>query len=371
MGKNIIISGADYSEVAIPIAKAVFGTASPQFVYAANVVTPGSDFNWDAHKVEIQIQEDGSILDFNLPVGVTALPKFARGGGASNTWIEEIDLSRFSMFPLVSFRAMLSGSTELKRAIIGGTFGSVTGDATTYYMFEGCPLLDDVVIDESFDAPNMSDIRAMFYSAGVRSVTGLKNLVKSTIVRMDYLFNDCRNIREIDLTGCNTENVISFSNMFRLCYSLSRIKGIEGLDTSSVSDYTRAFEGVGQIGKLDLSNWIIAANAITNRMFLSANIYELNANCFTALYGDISYMFYLGTWNTIHLDNLNDVSLVSASTDLFSSYVTGTPKVTIANVTNTAVKNMLKGALNAKSVGGSSDWQEATIDGVLCLVPSV
>lgn len=371
MGKNIIISGADYSAVAIPIAKAVFGTASPQFVYAANVATPSSNFDWDAHKVEIQIQEDGSILDFNLPVGVTALPRFARGGGDANTWLDEIDLSRFSMFPLVSFRSMLSGSTELKRAIIGGTFGSVTGDETTYYMFDGCPLLDEVVIDESFDAPNMSDIRAMFQTAGVRSVKGLKNLVKSTIVRMDYLFCACRNLREIDLTGCNTVNVVNFSNMFRACYSLSRIKGIEGLDTSRVSDYTRAFQAVGQIGKLDLSNWIIAANAITNRMFYSANIYELNANCFTALYGDISGMFHLGTWNTIHLDNLNDVSSVSASADLFSRYVTGTPKVTIANVTNTEVKNLLKSALNANSVGGSSNWQEATIDGVLCLVPFV
>ena len=369
MGKRIVISGADFSANAIPVAKAVVGTSSPQYIYVANVKTPPSGFDWDAHKVAITIKDDGSINSFNIPDNATALPSAFRGEVAANTWLKEIDLSYLSTLPLTTFRALLSGCTELKRAIIGGSFGSVTGSEATYIMFDGCPLLDEVVIDESFDAPNMSDIRGMFYSAGVRSVKGLKNLVKSTITRMDAFFYDCSNIREIDLTGCNTENVTNFSSMFRLCSSLSRIKGIEGLDTSRVSNYTQAFESVGQIGKLDLSNWIIAANAVTTRMFLSAHIYELNANCFTALYGDITGMFYLGRWNTIHLDNLNDVSAVTSSTNLFSPYVTGTPKVTIANVTNSAVKTLLINALNANSVGGSSNWHEATVDGVLCLVP--
>ena len=75
MDKRIIISGADFSANAIPIAKAIVGTPSPQYIYVANVKTPPSDFDWDSHKVAITIKDDGSINSVNIPDNATALPR--------------------------------------------------------------------------------------------------------------------------------------------------------------------------------------------------------------------------------------------------------------------------------------------------------
>lgn len=372
MGKKIIISGADFSANAIPVAKAVEGTTSPQYVYVANVKTPSQSFDWDSHKVAITINDDGSINSFNLPDNTTAIPRFATGAATTNNWLKEIDLTYLSGYPITTFRGTLSGCTALKKVIIGGSFQNLTGNEAMSYMFENCNSGFDVIIDKSFNAPNLTTVDTIFNKTTIRSLKGLKYLIRSNINKMSYMFSACGGLEEIDFSGCNTENVTTFQDLLYNTPNLSRLIGINDLDTGKVTDFTRAFGAVGSnggIGELNISSWNIAENATTTRMFISANIFELNVNCFTALYGNIDAMFYLGRWNTIHLDNLNDVSAVTSSTDLFSSYVTGTPKVTIANVTNSAVKTLLINALNARSVGGSSNWHEATVDGVLCLVP--
>lgn len=370
MGKRIIIPGADFSVNAIGIAKAVEGTQSPQYVYVANTKDPSESFDWNSHKVAVTIDTDGTIKSFNIPDNTTALPYFFSGASLENSWIKEVDLSYLSQYPLTTLKRLLYGSLLLDKVLLSGRFDNVRGYDAVTNMFYNCNHGVDVVIDPGFNAPQLTSLELMFNRSHVKSIKGLEYLITSKITNMNYMFTYCDELEEIDFSGCNTENVTTFMNLFNNTPSLSRLIGINELNTANVTDYTRAFGEVGQLTKLDISNWSIAPNAVTTNMFLGAQIYEINANCFTALYGDISNMFYLTKWYTIHLDNLNDVSAVTNSTDLFSSYTGGeTPKVTIANVTNAAVKTLLINALNARTVGGSSNWHEATVDGVLCLVP--
>lgn len=371
MGKVLVISGADFSANAIPVAKAVDGTTSPQYVYAANVNNPGSGFDWDAHKVAISVNSDGTITNFNLPDDTTYIPYFTAGGlQNTNDWLKEIDISCLSNFQLKTFKDMLKRNIALKKVIFGGKFPNVTGSDAIREMFYGCTSLEEVIIDDSFDTPNLNDAGFLFYTTGVKSVKGLDNLIKPTVTNLAYLFCNSSRIEEIDFTNCNTTNVTSFQNLVSGCTALEQIKGLNDLNTANVTSFTNAFNST-KIKNLDISSWNIQSNAQTQQMFDASYITELNANCFTALYGNVKGMFYLNNWKTIHLDNLNDVSAVTTSDRFFSRYVSGTPKVTIANVTNEAVKTFLKSKLNAVSAGGSSDWQEATVDGVLCLVPNV
>ena len=370
MGKSLIILDADFSANAIAVAKAVNGTTSPQYVYVANVVNPGSGFDWNLHKVAINVNSDGSITNFNLDDDTVAIPNFCTGGGTSSNWLQEIDTTYLSNCPLISFNAMLYRCTALKKATIGGKFLNLTGTKAVAYMFRECTALEDVVIDDSFKAPNLDDCTSMFYKSGVKSVSGLNNLIKSSVSNLESLFQYCANLQEVDFSNCNTSNVTNLENLFSECSSLTHVEGLNGLNVANVTNFKHTFYNT-RIRNLDISNWNIHSNALTKEMFYVSHVYELNANCFTALYGDISNMFYMNKWNTIHLDNLNDISAVTDSNSLFSNYVSGTPKVTIANVTNEAVKTLLKSKLNAVSAGGSSNWQEATVDGVLCLVPNV
>lgn len=374
MGKSIIINGADFSENAIPIAKTVDGTSSPQYVYVANVEQPNSSFDWDSHKVEIHINSDGTIGSFNLPDDTTYIPNFTRGSSQNNNWLKEIDVRYLSSFPLKTFHSMLENNIALTKVIIGGKFPYLTGNETLREMLYGCTSLEEVIIDDSFDAPLLDKAGYLFYTAGVRKVSGLRNLIKSSVVSIEYLFCNANNIKSVDLTNCNTSNVRSFKYLFSGCTSLEKVIGLNELDTTNVTEFSYSFFNCGRSAlplNVDISNWHITSNAGTTKMFQTAYIKNLNANCFTKLRGDVSGMFYMNNWNTINLDNLNDISEITLSDSFISKYVSGIPKITIANVTNEAVKTFLKSKLNAVSAGGSSDWQEATVDGVLCLVPNV
>lgn len=370
MGKKIIIKGANFSANAIPVAKAVDGTTSSQYVYVANVDKPSDNFDWNSCKREIQIHADGSITSFNLPQNSLALPNFVRGAAENNSWLKEIDLSYLSQFPITSLRSMLSNCNALERVILGGKFNFLNSSiAVQFFLYMGNDSI--VIIDDSFDAPNLSSINAMFYSSGVKDIKGLKYLIKNTVTDIESLFYNCNNLQIIELSDCDTSNVTNMNFIFKSCGNIEKIIGLNVLDTRKVASFIETFRDCGKFGTLDISNWNIAKNVNTKMMFYGTGAYELNANCFTSLYGDITGMFFLKKWNTIHLDNLNDVSAVTQSTDLFSANVSGIPRVTIANVINSDVKTLLITALNARSVGGSSNWQETTIDGVLCLVPSV
>lgn len=369
MGKAIIISGSDYSVNAIPVAKAVVNTVSPQYVYVANVVTPPADFDWDTCKQEILISVDGSITNLNLPNNTAALPSFVCGAGR-NSWLKEIDLSYLSQFPITSLRTMLRSCDSLEKVVLDGKFNYLIGTAAVqYFLYQS--RASEVIIKESFNAPNLTSLDSMFSGADVRSIKGLKNLITASIKSVEALFGNC-SVQEIDLTGCDFSNVTSFNYLFKNCISLKKFIAINEIDTSKVTSFTDAFFGcgsTGNFGTLDISNWTIANNANTKRMFYDASVYELNANCLNALNGDVAGMFYIKGWNTIHLDNLNDVSGITESTNFFRNNVSGRPKVTIANVTNQDVKTFLINALNTSAVWGSSTWHESIIDSVLCLVP--
>lgn len=370
MGKKIIINGADFSANAIPVAKAINGTTSPQYVYIANVANPPEGFDWDSCKKEIQIQTDGSITSFNLPQNTVALPNFVCGSAESNNWLKEIDLSYLSVYPISSIRKMLSYCNALERVILGGKFNSLTGRAAVLYFLYGSDAAN-VIIDDGFDAPNLISLDSMFCNAHISSIKGLKNLITASITNVAALFAGC-SVQEIDLTGCDFGNVTNFNYLFKYCSSLKKFIAINEIDTRKGTSFVEAFRdcgSTGHFGTLDISNWTIANNANTKMMFYDASIYELNANCLNALHGDVTGMFYMKGWNTIHLDNLNDVSGITQSTNFFRNYVSGRPKLTIANVTNQDVKIFLINALNTSAVWGSSTWHESTIDGVLCLVP--
>jgi len=71
---------------------------------------------------------------------------------------------------------------------------------------------------------------------------------------MAYMFRDCRSIRELDLTGVNTENVITMRSMFYGCLSLEMLT-LFGIETARVKDMWQMFALCGSLRALDVSEF--------------------------------------------------------------------------------------------------------------------
>lgn len=90
-------------------------------------------------------------------------------------------------------------------------------------MFQNCRMLKEIDVS-SFDISNVSYMHYMFaYCTSLERIVGLENLDTSKCRNFQSMFSDCWKISELKLAKFNTDNSTGFSNMFANCESLRRI----------------------------------------------------------------------------------------------------------------------------------------------------
>lgn len=118
-------------------------------------------------------------------------------------------------------------------------------------------------------------------------------------------FRGCTNLESIDMTNWDTKNLIGFGNMFLDCISLSEIKGIENIDTSSLNVLSGAFEGCKNLTYLNLDNFVgnyptsirgifsgcIKLQEVSLRNLITTNIQDMSSMCMSC---DALTQLYLG-----------------------------------------------------------------------------
>ena len=60
---------------------------------------------------------------------------------------------------------------------------------------------------------------------------------------MNSMFEECKELENLDLTNFNTSNVRNMNHMFRGCSKLKEIKGINNFDMSKVIKKNEMFSG--------------------------------------------------------------------------------------------------------------------------------
>ena len=152
------------------------------------------------------------------------------------------------------------------------------------------------------------------------TINGLGNLNTENVTTMFYMFNDCRALTSLDLSGFNTAKVTTMSYMFNGCSALESITFGSAFTTAGVTSMSGMFRQCSVLTALDISgfntakvttmsdmfNGCSALSAITfgpqfttaqvtstNGMFNNCSaLTELNLTTFTAeALTDASYMF--------------------------------------------------------------------------------
>ena len=95
------------------------------------------------------------------------------------------------------------------------------------YMFCNCVNITNIDLSK-FDTKNMNDMCRMFYN--------------------------CENLTEIDLSTFNTSKVTSMYSMFEQCYKLKSLD-LSSFETEQVTSFGRMFYGCKKLEKLDLSSF--------------------------------------------------------------------------------------------------------------------
>lgn len=115
--------------------------------------------------------------------------------------------------------------------------------------------VEKVVFDKSFASARPRTCKKWFSGfSELTRIEGIEFLNTSYVASMCGMFENCSKLTKIDLSNFETSNVDDMSKMFSGCTSLAGIPGYKNLDVSNVKYMDEMFQGC-KFSSIDLSSW--------------------------------------------------------------------------------------------------------------------
>ena len=153
--------------------------------------------------------------------------------------------------------------------------------------------ITQIIIDESFRNVVPKTTASWFEGlSAVTKIRGLDNLNTSEVTDMSCMFAGCSALRTLDVSRFDTSQVTDMSGMFRGCSSLTTL-GLSSFRTSKVTDMSRMFLGCESLTALDLTSFDTSQVTDMRGMFYGcSSLTVLDLSSFdTSKVTDMSRMF--------------------------------------------------------------------------------
>jgi len=140
------------------------------------------------------------------------------------------------------------------------------------YMFYNCKNLTNMDVSK-LNTSNVKSMHSMFYDCKSLTSIDVSGFNTSSVTDMSYMFSDCNSLKSIKFRGSSdgdyyfdTSNVEKMDNMFCRCSSLEELD-VSGFKTSNVKDMSGMFDGCSKLVSLDLNNFDTQNVTDMSRMF--------------------------------------------------------------------------------------------------------
>ena len=164
------------------------------------------------------------------------------------------------------------------------------------------------------------DSNHLFYQ--FRKLTEIENinlLDTSNVTNMNWMFDDCRSLTNLDVSKFDTSQVKNMSGMFFDCKSLTNLD-VSNFDTSNVTDMRQMFSGCSSLISLDVSKFDTSNVTNMSDMFsFCSNLTNLNLSSFNTSQVTTMSSMFSSCSSLINLDVSNfDTSNVTSMVSMFS-----------------------------------------------------
>lgn len=178
-----------------------------------------------------------------------------------------------------------------------------------------------VVFEKSFAQARPVNCSFWFKQASsLSNIEGIENLNTESVTNMAYMFDSCRKLLGLDVSGFNTANVTDMKYMFNNCEQLP-VLDVSKFNTGNVTNMKCMFYYCSNLTSLDLSGFTTQKVKKMNYMFsYCSGITSLDLSSFnTGSATDMAYMFY--NCSAITLLNLSgfDTQKVTNMNKMFST----------------------------------------------------
>lgn len=128
--------------------------------------------------------------------------------------------------------------------------------------------ITEVVFEESFKDVKVKSCWNWFEGfTSLAKIKDIENLDTSEVTDMSSMFNSCNKLESLDLSSFNTSNVTNMNSMFDGCCGLTTLTLSSSFVTSQVTDMGNMFGGCQALTSLDLSSFNTSGAANTIFMF--------------------------------------------------------------------------------------------------------
>lgn len=193
--------------------------------------------------------DDVDFMGFDFSAVKSMQAMFALCGNLRRVWgIEDADVSKVQ-----NMMNMFCDCTSLENIDLSGWNAPELRDMSA--MFSGCSNLGYVEGLNKIGASKLQTIEAMFYKCSSLGYLDLSGMDTPMLENMSWAFGYCYALEELDLTSLNTQNVTTMRLMLYNDFNLTSIKGLETLNTSSVTSMDAMFSGCNALQNINLSKF--------------------------------------------------------------------------------------------------------------------
>ena len=178
------------------------------------------------------------------------------------------------------------------------------------HMFED----SSVISISGFNPINTEDVSYLFSNCISLSSIDYKNIINSSpvndkIKKMEYMYYNCQNIKEINFSIYNTNNVVDMSYMFAECTTLTSLTGTNNFRTPEVKNMNYMFHNCKDLKTLPLIEKFESTSLLyMSYMFSGCDNLEslLFTNFIVSQLIDMSYSFSkCSSLKTVELSSLD------------------------------------------------------------------
>jgi surface protein len=133
--------------------------------------------------------------------------------------------------------------------------------------------ITEVVIDKSFKNYKPKSLHSFFEGFRILTkISGMENINTENVSDMEYMFNYCKALKSLDLSSFNTSKVTNMHSMFDSCESLESID-LGSFNTSKVTNMERMFYACEKLVTIFVGNaWTTSKVTNSGNMFGSNQV---------------------------------------------------------------------------------------------------
>ena len=142
------------------------------------------------------------------------------------------------------------------------------------YIFKDCTNLEEIDLSFLNSMNKIKNIDFLFYNCkNLALISNIESLHTKYITNMDSVFNNCMKLKSLKKFNFSAEGVESFNNLFHNCSSLKTLPNISGWDMRNAKTLKGMFSGCGNLESLpDISKWNLENVVNMEEMFAGCRI---------------------------------------------------------------------------------------------------